>query len=280
MLALLAAALLTQAPLVPGPVELEDLDPLVANAPSAARLHENEKSTTARIELVGVQSLHGLMFGLFGAAYVRANAEGLLLGLLGVGLGAGASVYATRDGVTPGEALTVNSGTTWGLVTGAFLGQAIFGPRDRDSNYLPVAMVGGLIGTATAAAINHFFTVTSGQAALVNSAGLWSLLLTSIAFSALSTTPAGTTQTEHNLVQVGTLAGSLALGMLAAGQLHPSRLQMFLSDLGGVLGLVFGLVLDVLVGLRPEREPVSFIAAPAGMAAVGAISVAWLARDF
>ena len=114
-----------------------------------AQSASGEKPTgIARAELAVFQTINGLAVGAELCGVAECQDSRLIIGSLagGAGLGLGLSLYATRNGITPGHALSLNSGTFWGFANGL----ALHGALDQDNfdaRRLPGMMAAGqLVG--------------------------------------------------------------------------------------------------------------------------------------
>jgi hypothetical protein len=195
-------------------------------------------SGTARAELAVFQTINGLAVAAELCGVAECEDPRLVIGGLagGAGLGLGLSLYATRDGITPGQALALNSGTFWGFANGlaihGALEQQSFNPRR-----LPGLLAGGqLLGLGASQLLYMNFRPDAGDVALMNTAGFWAgtfaLLINGIA----------ETQ-EIQAVALSTMA-AFNVGLLGGGILskyYPmSRGRAFVIDAGGLVGSLTG----------------------------------------
>jgi hypothetical protein len=229
---------------------LEEPETRVYPKDRAFRGYEKEESL-ARSELVLFQTVHGAVIGGELCGIVDCDDQtAVVLGLAGGGaIGLATSLAASRHGITPGEALAVNSGATWGFWHALTLSGAA--GVDDDSRFT-LLLVGQLVGTGLGAATAHGATPTAGQVALVNSAGLWAGVVAAFAHGATDF------NADDQAFYLSLLAATDLVGIGAAligRDYPPSRGRMLLIDATGLMGMLFGLAVDVLIesgGSSPE----------------------------
>jgi len=198
----------------------------------------NEAPTTgARIELAVVQGLFGLTSGAgtmqaFGLS-TQVRVAGGVVGSVG---GIAASLLLTRDGITPGHALAINSGAAWGFVGGLSL-------RDRIGREQAATAALAVVGHLGGAALGHLawskLALSTGDVALANSGALWSIgLLRGFAGSGSDL------RSKQVMTTAGAIAG-LSGGLLLSRYVPMSRTRVLLLDLGGVGGALAGLTVSM-----------------------------------
>jgi hypothetical protein len=240
-------------------------------APAAAGPHGPETpSKLARAELVSTQSLAGLSLGIAACIGFDCDSARTAVGvnLVTVGAGLGGSLYASRDGITAGQATAVNSGTLWGLGHGLILqdllvSDAIFvSPpsvagdgstvvfedfdaqrRATDRNKALTVIGSQLVGTGVGTAVAHFVRPKAGSVSLVNSAGLWSLASMGLF---LSSTNWDLDDRQWQLSMMLAADLGMAGGVWAARQVDVSRSRVLIVDSAGLLGGLLGAGVYVL----------------------------------
>lgn len=219
-----------------------------ANLPPSKtdRLELERPTGLSRAELVSFQTLHGIAFGGELCAAARCFSSTAVIGslILGGATGLGASLYATRDGITPGRAGAINAGTIWGfgnalalnIITDNFAGGTVAG------SILPLA-AGQLLGTGGGYLAGRYLRPHAGDVAMANSGGLWAGL-----FTGLFTVTAGLQGSPRGLVSA--LLVTSNLGIVSGGYLasqHPMpRGRVYVINTGGMLGGLLGVGTAVL----------------------------------
>lgn len=217
----------------------------------------------ARAEVVFFQTVHGLALGAELCTVLECNdirAWALSI-MLGAGSGLGVSLYATRDGVTPGLARALTSGVEWGVWHALMLGfatDAFEGGVDEDRRIAGGLMLGQLAGLGAGALGYHLLRPTAGQVSLTSSGGIW----TTVA-AGLSVAISGTEPDEN--VLLGVLLAASDIGLLAGGYFASrqpmSAGRVLVLDAGGLLGTLTGGGLAALaMGEGAEPEPVAALA--------------------
>ncbi|MEM6533202.1 MAG: caspase family protein [Myxococcota bacterium] len=249
-------------------------------------LFDETPTDQARTELVLVQTAHGVLIGTEICLAIdcdHVSEWSATIGLSG-GLGLAASLYLTRNGITPGQAATLNSGFLWGLWHGVGIQGALGGndflsddpERFAESGYssrLIAAQLGGMLGGHW---LNLAFEPTAADVAAVNTVGLWGGMLGFAANGAF-----GFGQSDETVWLTTLLAsdlGGIAGGVLA--RYYPiSRSRALVINAGGLIGGLLGVGVDVL----NERESLDnrslYVAGGIG-AAAGLAATVWLTRDW
>lgn len=213
-------------------------------------------SQAGRIEVVVFSTLWGIGTGaLLGVELAEAMDSGdgkvpLWTAIAGGGLGLGLSLWLTGDRPpTAGQASLISSAGVWGyglgfeLALGTPLGERCetdfdlvsCGTNDHALRLLPVAV--STLGIAGAVVYGHYFPeVTTGDVALVNTAGLWT---TATALELLLLLDLNTAHVPFDAALVGSLVG-LGGGAYLASQFEVSRARMNLINLAGLLGVGLG----------------------------------------
>jgi hypothetical protein len=199
---------------------------------------EEEKSGLARAELAFFQTAHGILLGTelcIMAECDDSRAVVLALGA-GGGLGLAASLLATSDGITPGHALLLNSGTSWGLINGLLASAAL--EPDDESDVAGLYAASQLGGLGVGALIWNIAQPTAGEVSMANSGGFWLGFLTFMGHVASEFSSSDEAIAWSVLIgaDLGILGGALL------SQRYPmSRGRTFVIDSGGVLGFLIGI---------------------------------------
>lgn len=161
----------------------EDAQPATADIAATIRAPEKPRGL-ARAELVTFQTAFGIGLGaemcvLLECSEVRAWVGSVMLG---ASAGFGLSFWLSRDGVTHGQASSVNSGVVWGTVAGGFLAGAVDVESEKA---LMGTMIGlQLAGLAVGATFAALVRPPSGDVALTDAIALWTVGLTAMSFGA------------------------------------------------------------------------------------------------
>jgi hypothetical protein len=230
--------------------------------------HE-QASGWARFELVSVQTLHGIAEGLFIGGIADADELMPATALLGGIAGGVGSYYFTRKGISHGPAMSINAGTSWGMVNGL-----LFMPRLESSEARWGSMlVFTTAGTGLGILIANELRPRAGQVAMTNSMGFWSGVLAS---ELMLATERHRDPRLFNVLLVATNAG-LAGGMVLS-IFHPmSRLRALLIDVGGLLGTLFGAGLSFV--LADDFHMPTLGACGAGGTLAGLVLGTYLTRE-
>lgn len=195
-------------------------------------------SASARAELVIFQTLNGISVGAELCGIVFCDDPRLVVASVagGAGLGLAGSLFATREEITPGHALALNSGTQWGFINGLLVEFSLdtFGGEGRRVSSL---LLGGqLLGLAAGHMAYLNLAPTAGDVALMNTAGLWSGLMTLMVNGMVQ--PLSATALPRSLLV--TLNGGLLGGAVLSKYYPVSRGRAFVIDAGGVVGALAG----------------------------------------
>lgn len=210
------------------------------------RLGIERKTGLSRAGLVGFQTLHGLAFGVEFCAMVECGGPRPWIAstMVGAGLGLGASLYATRDGITPGRAAAVNAGTRWGLWQAAALNSITENWQEGPSQAVPPLVAGQLLGTAGGAVAAQAWRPNAGDVTMANWVGIWSGV-----GAGLFTVTADLQPTTPQLMTA--LLATTNLGAVAGGfwasQQPISRGRVWVINTGGLLGGLVGAGLPLLL---------------------------------
>ncbi len=240
-------------------------------APDAAET----ATTAARAELAFFQTLHGLALGGELCIIAECDDPKAVVALLGVGagVGLGASLGLSSDGITPGHALLLNSGTTWGFANGLMLSIALDTEFKQGT---AITAVGQLAGLTTSSLLWSELQPTSGQVSMANSGGFWAGWLAFWAHGVNDFDADGETIATTML-----LAADLGIlgGALLASEQPMSRGRTFVIDSGGILGLLSGMGIYVFADADMSSATGFSLMTIAGTAA-GLGTATYLTRDW
>ncbi len=249
--------------------------PVAAPMDLADRLRSEPTTALARAELSIFQTIHGIAFGVEACLLGDCNDArvGILLAMLGGAGGLAGALLLTERGVTPGQALAVDSGTAWGAWNGVALVNSLSAKADK---HVAIATVmafqaAGLLGGAF---LWDRLRVGAGDVSLANSGGIWAGVLTLLFISA-GDFSLSDKQTFLALL-VTTDAGVLGAS-LAATQFPMSRSRTLLMDAGGILGVLFGMGVDVLIE-GDSRDHAAFFGSAMAGCVVGLAGALYVTR--
>lgn len=244
-----------------------------------AHFGSRRPSGLARAELVTAQTISGITMGGWMCGLAECDDARVIVSVLTLGGAAGltGSLILTNDGgITPGRALAVNSGTSWGVYNGAMLA-AMAGADDK--GLFGALLAGQLLGTGAGVAVAALTNPTAGDISMATSGGLWMgglmFLINGIG--------------EFDLFDGdGDLASILImsnLGVAGAGLLRGfdvlqmSRSRALLIDVGGIMGTLLGMGVAVLIRGDDITQPALFGPGLAGMLA-GLGGTFYLTKDW
>ena len=220
-------------------------------------------SGLARAELTSFQTLAGIgaagmLCGLAGCDDGRVIVTVLTLG---AGAGLAGALVGSRDGVTPGRALAINSGTMWGVWNGVAVAVVA---EANDKGAFGSILAGQLLGTLGGVAVGAFTNPTAGDVSLATSGGMWLGGLMFFIHGIADFDAGGKAVMLSTLIasDVGLVGGALLSGL----DIYPmSRSRALLIDSGGVMGTLLGMGLSVLIKGDVDDAPAFFGPALAGM---------------
>lgn len=249
----------------------------IASEPGALEsLRDGAPTGLARAELAVLQTIHGIVVGAEVCALAECDdprALGALL-IFGGGLGLGASLLATTDGITPGHTAALNTGTIWGGYSGVMLAGAA--EADDAQVVLGMALAGQMIGLGTGELLWRLTRPSAGDVSLASSVGIWSTVLTAFAFGAAEF------DSDEQII-FGTVLATGQLGLIGgaflADYVPMSRGRVLVIDGGGIVGGLMGMGVDLLIqGDRTEAAPFFGLAAAGTLAGLGL--AAYLTRNW
>jgi len=244
----------------PAPTGYDNVPPPAPpEAPRPSEAGPEQPTGTARAELVMGQTLHGILLGVevcvaFGCEDVQPWVLSLMLG---AGGGFGLSMWLSVDGVTPGLARSLNSGTEWGLWHGLMLALAssYYGSTSDEAKTVMTSMaIGQLVGLGAGGLAYYLAHPTTGQVSLTSSGGIWLTIATLLTLAFLEVEPAD----ETSIFWTALIASDIGLvgGGLFASQMPMSAGRVLLIDAGGLLGTLLGMGIDLLAeGDDPSPKP-------------------------
>ncbi len=269
-----------RAPVLPGPEPVADPPPQLTppevayKAPPEATQPLEEPTNAARVELMIGQALHGItlstLFCTTGGVCPSLE-TGLGMAALGGVAGAGLSFFASSEGVRPGTADAINSGSLWGMGNGLLLGSGLNAGGGGSGTTVALAVAaGGALGTGAGVLVSFLAQPTAGQVSMTNSGVLWSVVSCAWVLGAMRSPPP-----VSQVVIIAVSANTAMAGMaLLSRYVTVSRSRMFLIDLGGALGMLTGLGASAVFGAQAELRLAFVMGGMAG----GLISTALLTR--
>ncbi len=251
----------------------------------------SQSRRNGRSELLVFQTLHGMALGLEAcsllecprAAGTAGGGSALLLssGLAGAGLGAGAALLATRNGIRPGHAAALNSGVLWGTAWATMVlipTASLTGQEPQEG--LGILMAGQLGGLGLGAGLYKWFEPAKGDVTLVNSFGFWGTAFGIGAFTLMNEYPPAWAP-FGTAIAASTLAG---IGGGVVSHVEPtSRGRVWTINgsgvLGGLVGTGFGAFFNLVISDLRYPSTLYGATAMAGTAAGLGIG-AWLTDDW
>ncbi len=196
-------------------------------------------SRWARAELATVQTIIGAAVGAEVCALAECEKARPWAGavILGAGGGLTLSLLTTRDGISQGRALAVNSGTLFGtwLGVGTFLLTSGSDPSAR--HFAGLAIGGQLLGAGLGLAADNYLTLSPGEVSLANSGALWTGVGSLMALAAINPDSDGD-QLRRRFI--GTSLATTSLGLVGGAWLarrdRVSRGRAFMVDAGAIAG--------------------------------------------
>jgi hypothetical protein len=234
----LLATIPPKAPPPPPPPPTEPAGPKDPFAPEGP-------SPLARAELATFQTLYGITAGGLICGAAECDDARVIVSLLALGGGGGLalSLYATRNGITPGRAQTINAASGWGIFNGIALASAL----DMESNEaFATVLLGQGAGVLTGIAINSFRDPRGGDVSRATSFGLWASTLTLYAHGLADFEADSTTLWTSLLIAAD--FGLAIGGALNYKNIAPmTRGRVLLIDAGGLVGGLLGMGSVVLI---------------------------------
>lgn len=195
---------------------------------------------SGRWEIVGASSLiGGLSGGALGGLVFDAGSSGSTIFTVGgLALGFAGAYFGAGERIPVGWTSTIIGGAVWGAGEGLALSW-LFTNQDQGDTRASFAVAGMIGGTVASAIVARRLDLSAGDAAIVNSGGLWGTTISVILYSLFDLDDSD----FGPFMLVGMNVGLLAGGAFAA-RTHYSRGHVALIDLAGVGGAVVGLALS------------------------------------
>jgi len=168
--------------------------------------------------------------GLGLAVYLLSSAAGIGAGFLG-------SFLATHDGIKVGYSSLMIGGAAWGTALATSLSLGLQVP----ARYIyGLAIAGSGIGMAAGLLIARKLDISAGDAALVNSGGIWGTGAGALLAQSIIRNPSWS---QFGWFMLGGTAAGVLTGSLLAWKLEVSRGHVGLIDVGGLAGTGLGFAL-------------------------------------
>jgi hypothetical protein len=223
----------------------------------------------ARAELGFWMTLNGLTFASLGCEVAECDNSRVQAGvaMLGAGGGLAASLFFTRDGITPGHTLLLDSSVAWGTWNSLFLVDNVDGDSQKIAGSV---MAGQAVGLAAGFGLWEVWQPTDGDVALTNTAGIWTTVVGLLGHGVLDTEPK-----LETIVAIGD--AGLVAGALASQYVKMSRGRTLLIDAGGIIGALAGGLITVIA--EPDNTTAAFI--PPTLGVIGGLGLAtYMTRDW
>ena len=241
------------------------------------RLGVEEPTGLARAELVGFQTIHGIVAGVELCVIVDCQSAraGLSAVTLGAATGLGASLLATHEtGITPGQASALNSGVLWGGWLG-LMASDLAGTDGR--GVAGTMLVGQLGGMGLGYGLSNLTGATAGDVGLVNQSGLWAGIFYTIIRDGVLEANVSREAGRVGLMMTA-VAGGVGGGALAS-QVPMSRGRVTVTSASGLLGGLVGAAVPVLaVGDDVNSQVVATgvtLGAAGGLLTAGYLTRTW-----
>lgn len=224
------------------PTPPSTLPPLPPSNPFAPEV----AAPLSRGEIVSVQTASGLALGALACGVANCN-DGryyLAASLLGGGAGFAASFLATGGGITPGQALLVNSGMGWGYINAALVSGALSSGITSQS-VAGAFLAGGVLGTGVGIIGAYALRPSAYRVAMANSGAFWLAGLT----GSITLMAAGSIRSATAVFVPIMISANLGLigGAVLGAYVPISRPRMLLIDTAGAVGMLTGLGLGMLL---------------------------------
>ena len=235
---------------------LDGADHEKAKAPAEDDPDDRRPTNAARAELLFFQTVHGIGLGAEACLIFECESPPpwALSLMLGAGAGLGASLYFSSDGVTPGLARSLTSGTEWGLWNGLMIGLWTKAFEDTSNDGRAVAeglALGQLAGLGAGGLLYMALEPTAGQVSLASSGGIWTTVVVLLSVAFVEAEPSA--RAFPGILLVASDLG-LVGGAVLASQFPMSAGRVLLVDAGGLLGLLGGVGTAIIIG-GSEPDP-------------------------
>ncbi len=231
---------------------------VASSEPLARKVRLERPPRSGRTELVlGAMAYGGvvgpmLVGAISGSTQFTQSGQGvaalLLSSVAGIGAGFAASFLTTRNGVPVGTSSILIGGGAFGSGMGAALA---LGLRTDERAIYGITLLGGAVGITAATLAAHFGKISAGDAAIVNSGGLWGTAAAALLAPAVIAHPDASASGWFIL---GGTAIGLTAGILSASSLERTRTEVAIVDLGGLVGTGLGFALGYAVGSNSTAD--------------------------
>jgi PEGA domain-containing protein len=196
--------------------------------------------------------------------------------VVGIGLGLLASILTTDDYMKVGHSSIIIGGTAWGTALGASLA---LGLRLSDQNTLAVSLLGGALGLGSGILTARLNDTSPGDAAIVNSGGLWGSVTGLLLAGAIDFSDANKRSALGWLTLSGCGVGLIAGGFLAWG-IEVTRGHVAVVDAFGLAGLALAFAVGYGIGSTAGNGLENGARYGLGGMTVGLLTGAILSRRF
>ena len=249
---------------------------------------------SGRTELVlGAMAFGGvvgplLVGALSGSTHFTQTRAGLpvlqLSSAAGIAAGFAGAFFTTRGGISVSKSSILIGGGAFGTAMGFSLA---LGLNPRDKYIYGITLAGSAVGVATAALISHYLNVSTGDAAMVNSGGIWGTATGAMLVQAVGLGSGSGSDTKQYVsnngwfLLGGTMLGITA-GILAAKYLERTRTEVAIVDLGGLVGTGLGFALGYAIGVNDDSTRIVQRGSRFGLGgmAIGLVSGIFISKNF
>jgi hypothetical protein len=199
----------------------------------------------------------------------------LLSSAAGIGAGFAGAFFTTRGGIPVGTSSILIGSTGFGTGMGAALA---LGLNTSDRNIYGITLAGSVVGLTAGVLAARFGHVSSGDAAMINSGGIWGTSAAALLVQSISTTGEGPRRSTAGWFVLGGSALGLTAGILSAKFLERTRTEVAIVDLSGLLGTGLGFALGY--AFDPNNGVTSGARFGLGGLAIGIVSGVFIARNW
>lgn len=208
------------------------------------------------------------------------SGNGLLVYMLaataGIGGGFLGSFLSTRDGIKVGLSSLMIGGASWGTSFASSLSLGLTVPTQY---VYALAIAGSGVGMAAGYLVGRKLDISAGDAALVNSGGLWGTGGGALMAQAIFRNPSSS---QFGWFVLGGTTLGVLTGSLLAWKLELSRGRVAFIDLGGLVGTGMGFALGYVIGVNSGGEDNIQVGARYGLGgmALGLLAGALFTRKY